>query len=68
MLITLRRTQAELAKRGNAVVKAYFGNDRLEAVLVIVGVEQPQLLAAMGGVEGIVDVQHDPARHVTEAF
>ncbi len=28
------------------------------------GVEQPQLLAAVHGVEGVVDVEHDPLRHL----
>ena len=35
-------------------------HDRLEAVFVVMGVEQTQLLAAMHGVEGIVEVKHDP--------
>ena len=42
-------------------------DDRLEAVFVMVGVEQAQLLAAMHGVEGVVDVQHDAARNLVEA-
>ena len=32
-------------------------HDRLEAVLVVVGVEEPQLLPAVDGVEGVVDVR-----------
>ena len=31
----------------------------LEAVFVIVGIEQAQLLIAVNGIEGIVDVEHD---------
>jgi hypothetical protein len=31
-------------------------NDRLEAVVVVMGVEQAQLLAAMHRIEGVVDV------------
>ena len=42
-------------------------HDRLEAVFVVVGVEQPQLLPAMDGVEGVVDVEHDALRHLPEA-
>jgi hypothetical protein len=42
-------------------------HDRLEAIIIVIGVEQPQLLAAMGGIERIVDVKNDPARHVAEA-
>ena len=41
-------------------------HDRLEAVFVVMGVEQAQLLAAMHGVEGVVDVEHDPLRHLPE--
>ena len=41
-------------------------HDRLEPVFVIVGIEQPQLLAAVHGVEGVVDVEHDPPRHLPE--
>jgi hypothetical protein len=35
-------------------------DDRLEAVFVLMGLEQAKLLAAMHGVEGIVEVKHDP--------
>jgi hypothetical protein len=31
------------------------------------GVEQAELLVTMGGVERVVDVQHDAPRHLTEA-
>jgi hypothetical protein len=41
-------------------------HDRLEAVFVIMGVEQAQLLAAVYGVEGVVDVENDPLRHLPE--
>ena len=41
-------------------------DDRLEAVGVVVGVEQTQLLAAVYGVEGVVDVEHDPPRRLPE--
>jgi hypothetical protein len=36
-------------------------------VFVVVGVEQPQLLPAMHGIEGVVDVEHDPPWHLAEA-
>ena len=42
-------------------------HDRLEAVFVVVGVEEPQLLRAMHRVEGVVDVEDDPAGHLAEA-
>ena len=32
------------------------------------GVEQAKLLATMHGVEGVVDVEHDAARHLAEAL
>ena len=41
--------------------------DRLEAAAVVVGVEQRQLLAAVNPVLGVVDVEHDAARHLLEA-
>jgi hypothetical protein len=41
-------------------------HDGLEAVVVVVGVEQPELLAAMHGVERIVDVEHDAPGHLPE--
>jgi len=31
-------------------------------------VEQPQLLSTMHGIEAVVDVQHDAARHLAEAI
>ena len=31
------------------------------------GVEQPQLLAAMHGIEGVVDIEHDARRRAAEA-
>jgi hypothetical protein len=41
-------------------------HDRLEAVLVVVGVEQLELLGAVGGVEGVVQIEHDPVRNLRE--
>jgi hypothetical protein len=41
--------------------------DRQEAPLVVVGVEQGELLAAVHRVAGVVDVEHDPPRHLLEA-
>src|SRR3954469_7084941 len=49
-----------LAGRSTAVTTlAIEHNDGLEPVFVVVGIEQPQLLAAVHGVEGVVDVEHD---------
>ena len=41
--------------------------DRQEAAAVVVGVEQGQLLAAVDPILGVVDVEHDPPRHLVEA-
>ena len=41
-------------------------DDGLEPVFVVVGIEQPQLLAAVHGVEGVIDVEHDPLGHLPE--
>ena len=41
--------------------------DRQEAAPVVVGVEERELLAAVDPVLGVVDVEHDPARHLGEA-
>jgi hypothetical protein len=41
-------------------------DDRLKAVLVIMGVEQRQLLAAVDGVERVVDVERDPFGNLGE--
>jgi hypothetical protein len=38
------------------VIRAIHGDDRLETVFVVIGVEQPQLLAAMGGIESVVNI------------
>ena len=52
---------------GHGPALAVEDHDGLEAVFVVVGVEQPQLLPAVDGVEGVVHVQYDPARHPAEA-
>jgi hypothetical protein len=39
-------------------------DDRLKPVVVVMGVEQPQLLAAVDRVEGVVDVESNPPRHL----
>ena len=41
--------------------------DRQEAAAVVVGVEQGQLLLAVNPILGVVDVEHDAARHLLEA-
>ena len=41
--------------------------DRQEAAAVVMGMEQGQLLAAVNPILRIVDVEHDPARHLREA-
>jgi hypothetical protein len=41
--------------------------DRQEAAAVVVGVEQRELLAAVDRIAGVIDVEHDPPRHLGEA-
>jgi hypothetical protein len=41
-------------------------NDRLKAVIVVVGVEQAQFLAAMHTVKSVIDVEHDALRRLPE--
>jgi hypothetical protein len=43
-------------------------HDRLEAILVVVSVEQPQLLLPMDNVERVVDIEHDAPRDMPEAI
>ena len=45
---------------GDEAAGAVEHDDRLKSVFVIMGVEQPQLLAAVNGVERVVDVEGDP--------
>lgn len=42
-------------------------DERVEAVLVVVGVEQPRLPRAMDVAEAVVDVTRDAARHLADA-
>jgi len=51
---------------GDEAALAVEHHDGLEAVFVVVRVEQAQLLLTMHGVERVVHVQHDPARHLSE--
>ena len=57
------RPPARSQQRGHETPLAVEHNDRLEAVIVIVGIEQAQLLAAMHPVEGVVDIENDAPRH-----
>src|SRR5262249_60824298 len=41
-------------------------DDRLEAVIVMVDIEEAELLSAMHSVEGVVDIEHDALRHRLE--
>ena len=53
---------------GDEAPRAVEHHDGLEAVFVVMGVEQPQLLPAMHGVEGVVDVERDPLRDLREGL
>ena len=54
------------AEGGDEAALAIEDDDRLEAVFVVMGVEQAQLLAAVHRVEGVVDIEHDALRHLAE--
>jgi hypothetical protein len=41
--------------------------DRQEAALAVVGVEERELLLAVRRIAGVIDVEHEPPRHVGEA-
>ena len=58
----LRRAQ----DGGDEAALAIEDDDRLEAVVVVMGVEQAQLLAAVHRVEGVVDIEDDALRHLPE--
>ena len=58
----LRRAQ----DGGDEAAVAIEDDDRLEAVVVVMGVEQAQLLAAVHRIEGVVDVEGDAPRHLAE--
>jgi hypothetical protein len=51
---------------GNEAAVAVEHDNRLEAVFVVMGVEQTQLLAAMDRIESVVDVEGDPTRDLAE--
>jgi len=51
---------------GDEAALAVEHHDRLEAILVVVRIEQAHLLPAVHGIERVVHVQHDPARHPAE--
>jgi len=59
---TLGRTQ----HGGDEAALAVEHHDGLEAVFVVVRIEQAHLLLAVHGVERVVHVQHDLARHLAE--
>ena len=60
----LARTQQRQHRLGGRRVEDV---DGLKAVLVVMGVEQCQLLAAVDGIRGIVNVEHDALGHALEA-
>jgi len=63
-----RRPLALTQQRQHRLASRRFEDvDRLEDVLVIMGVEQRQLLAAVDGVRGVVDVEHEAVGNTLEA-
>src|SRR5208283_998474 len=53
---------------GDEATLAVEHDDRLKAILVIMRVEQPQLLAAMHRIERVVDVERDSLRNFSEGL
>ena len=51
---------------GDEAARAVEHDDRLKSVFVVMGVEQPQLLAAVNRVEGVVEVERDPLGNLAE--
>jgi len=51
---------------GDEAALAVEHHDGLEAVFIVVSIEQAQLLFAMHRVERVIHIQHDPARHLAE--
>jgi hypothetical protein len=60
------RRAGEAGRRDGAAL-AVDTRGSLESRIVVGSVEQPELLAAMGGIEGVVDVESDAAWHLVEA-
>jgi hypothetical protein len=61
-----RKARISLPHGGNDTTLAVEHDDRLEAILVIMSVEQTQLLTAMHGIEGVIDVENDPLGNLVE--
>ena len=51
---------------GDEAAFAVEHDDRLEAVFVVMRIEQPQLLAAVNRVERVVDIEHDALGNLPE--
>ena len=51
---------------GDKAAPAVEYDNRLEAVFIVMRVEQPQLLAAVNRIERVVDVQHDTFGNLLE--
>ena len=60
------RPLARAQQRGDKTPLPIEHDNRLEAVIIVEGVEQAQLLPAMHAVESIVDIEHDALRHLPE--
>ena len=60
------RSLAGPQQRGDKTALCVEHNDRLKALIVVVGVEQAQLLAAMHAVEGVINIQNNTLRHRSE--
>ena len=57
------RPLAGAQQGGNKTAFPVKDDDRLEAVIVIIGIEKAQLLGAMHPIKGVVDIEHDALWH-----
>jgi len=64
--LTATRAFGRAQDSGHETTLVVEHHDRLEAVFIVMRVEQPQLLLPVNGIEGVVDIEHDLRRHCPE--
>src|SRR6202140_4899855 len=53
---------------GDEAARAVEHDDRLKAIFIVMGIEEPQLLAAMNRIECVVDVERDPLGNLSKGL
>lgn len=53
---------------GDEPILAIEHDDGLESIFVVMGIEQSQLLTAVHGIEGVIDVEDNAPGHGAETF